>query len=66
MTVEHDSGFQEWPSEPDPIRVAALPLIEIVMEMSSPGSPERARAMSELLAAIERLKRALKPAPRLN
>jgi hypothetical protein len=66
MVTEHDSEFRPWPSEPDPIRVAALPLIEVVMEMAAHGSHERAAALREILAAVERIKHALVPLPRLN
>jgi hypothetical protein len=61
-----ETDFKPWPSEPDPIRVAAIPLIEVVMEMTAHGSAERQRALRELLAAVERIKQALVPLPRLN
>jgi hypothetical protein len=67
MTVERDTELEDWPpAEVDQINMAACPLIEVIMEMTSPGSPERASAMSEVLAAVERVKRALVPARRLN
>jgi hypothetical protein len=66
MTIERDETDTEWPAEADPINAAICPLIEVVMEMTAPGSPERARAMGEVLAAGERVKRALVPLPRPN
>jgi hypothetical protein len=66
MTVEHDSGFQEWPSEPDPIRVAALPLLEHIFAVTADGSAERSKAMDVVLAAVERIRAALQPRPRLQ
>ena len=66
MTVERDEGFEAWPAEADPINTAICPLIEVVMEMTARGSPERARAMGEVLAAGERVKRALAPKPTIN
>jgi hypothetical protein len=65
MTVERDEGFEPWPGEADPIAVAACPLLACVMEMSESGSPERARAMTEVLAALDRV-RAILARPRLN
>jgi hypothetical protein len=66
MTVEHDEGFEPWPAEVDQVRVAALPLVEVVMEMTAPGSRERALAMSVVLESVERIKQALVSLPRLQ
>jgi hypothetical protein len=66
MTVERDSDFEPWPGEPDSINTALMPLIEHIFAMTADGSAERSKAMGEVLAAVERLKRALRPAPRLN
>jgi hypothetical protein len=59
MIQESDEGFESWPAEADPIRMAALPLVEVVMEMSAPDSSERAAAMGVVLAAVERIRAAL-------
>ena len=61
-----ETDFEDWPAAPDPINAAVCPLIVAVFELTAPDSPERKAAMGEVLAAVERLKRALKPAPRLN
>jgi hypothetical protein len=66
MTVPEQTDFEDWPAEADPINMAMCPLIEVVMGMTAPGSPERTRAMNEVLAAGERVKRALVPMPRLQ
>jgi hypothetical protein len=66
MTVERDSEFEPWPAEADQINTAICPLIAAVFELTAPDSPERKAAMGEVLAAVERVKRALVPAPRLN
>jgi hypothetical protein len=65
MVIEHDSEFEPWPGEVDPIAVAACPLLACVMEMSESDSPERARAMTEVLVALDRV-RAILARPRLN
>jgi len=66
MATPVETEFEDWPAEPDLLRTAALPLIEVVMEMSAPGSAERSRAMDVVLAAIERIKQALESLPRLQ
>jgi hypothetical protein len=64
---EHNSDFEEWPSaEADPIRTAALPLIEHIFAATADGSPERSKAMDVALAAIERIRGALAPKPTIN
>jgi hypothetical protein len=65
MTAECDEEI-DWPAAPDQLRLAALPLIEVVMEMSADGSPERKVAMNEVLAAIDRIRAAMRVRPRLN
>jgi hypothetical protein len=65
MVTERDSEFSPWPAEADPIRMAALPLIEVVMEMTAPDSSERQRAMDVVLQCVERIRAALHR-PRLN
>jgi hypothetical protein len=64
MTAEF-SETDEAP-EADPVRVAALPLIEHVLLVTADGSAERGKAMDVVLAAIERVRAALQPQPRLN
>jgi hypothetical protein len=66
MTVEHDSEFEPWPGEADPIRMAALPLIEHIFAVTADGSAERGKAMDVVLAAIDRVRCALMPAPKLQ
>jgi hypothetical protein len=66
MVTEHDSEFEDWPAEVDPIAVAICPLLTFVIEATTSGSPERARAMREVLATGERIKQALVPKPRLQ
>jgi hypothetical protein len=67
MVIERDDeGFEAWPVTGDPITSAISSLIVAVMEATETGSPERARAMGEVLESAERLKRALTPSPRLN
>jgi hypothetical protein len=65
MMIEHDEIDTEGP-EVDPIALAICPLLTFVIEATAPDSPERARAMGEVFAAGERVKRALVPLPRLN
>jgi hypothetical protein len=52
--------------EVDPINTAICPLIAAVFELTAPGSLERKAALSEVLEAAERVKRALVPSPRLQ
>jgi hypothetical protein len=63
------TDFEDWPAEAteaDPIRAAFLPLIEAVFSATHDGSPERARAMNELMLAVDRIRVALRPKPRLQ
>jgi hypothetical protein len=66
MTAPERTGFEDWPGEADPINAAICPLIVAVFELTAPDSPERVRAMNEVLAAGARIKQALRPRPRLN
>jgi hypothetical protein len=66
MATPVEADFEDWPAEADQVRVAALPLLEVVMEMSAPGSRERALAMSVVLESVERIKQALVSLPRLQ
>ena len=66
MTVEHDSEFEPWPGEADPIRMAALPLIEHIFAVTADGSAERSKALDVVLTAAEKVRAALRPQPRLN
>jgi hypothetical protein len=62
-----DRTHEAWPdAEPDPIRTASLPLVEYVFAVTSDGSAERAAALSELMAAVDRIRVALRPKPRLQ
>ena len=64
--IEHDEADTEWPAEADPINAALCPLFEVVFSHTRDDSPERRRAISEVLAAGERIRAALVPKPRLN
>jgi hypothetical protein len=50
MVIERPDG-EELPEVGDPIRRAIYPLIELVMELTPSGSPQRTAAMNEILAA---------------
>jgi hypothetical protein len=52
--------------EADPISVAICPLIEHIFAVTADGSAERQRAMTEILTAAEKVRAALRQAPRLN
>ena len=62
---DEDSLEREAP-EADPIRVASCPLIVCVLELTADGSKERARAVSEVLELVERIRAALAPQPTLQ
>jgi hypothetical protein len=66
MATPVETDFEDWPAAADPIRMAALPLIEHIFAVTSDGSAERSKAMDVALAAIERIKQALQSQPRLN
>jgi hypothetical protein len=52
--------------EADSISVAICPLIEHIFAVTADGSAERQRAMTEILTAAEKVRAALRQAPRLN
>ena len=64
-TAPEQADFETSPGEADPIRMAALPLIEHIFAVTADGSAERSKAMDVVLAAIERIKQALAPKPTL-
>jgi hypothetical protein len=66
MTAPEQTDFEDWPAEGDPICGAILPLIEAVFVATHDGSPERAAAMGELMLAVDRIRVALRPKPRLQ
>jgi hypothetical protein len=66
MTAPEQTGFEDWPSEVDPINTAICPLIAAVFELTAPDSPERKAAMNEVLAVGERIREALRPRPTIN
>jgi hypothetical protein len=69
MTTERDTELEleDWPlAEVDRINISLCPLIAAVFELTAPDSPERKAAMSEVLAAGERVKRALASKPTIN
>ena len=47
----------------DPIGAALPPLIEAIFGVTRDGSSERAAALSELMASVERIRLALRPKP---
>jgi hypothetical protein len=65
MTVERDETDTDWPAEVDPVSVAITPLIEHIFTVTSAASPERQRALTEVLTAAEKVRAALHR-PRLN
>jgi hypothetical protein len=58
---DDEAGFEPWPGEVDPVIAAASPLLERVLELTANGSGERARAVSEVLEVVERIRAALAP-----
>jgi hypothetical protein len=52
--------------EVNPICGAILPLIEVIFAVTHGGSPERAAAMGELMLAVDRIRAAMQPKPRLQ
>jgi hypothetical protein len=66
-TTELDEGFEPWPAEAgDPVRDAIGQLLVTIIESTSEGSSERARAMNEALQAHERIRDAMRVRPRLQ
>jgi hypothetical protein len=61
-----DRSFEDWPGDGDPIRGAALPLIEAIFAVTRDGSSERAAALGELMSAVDRIRLALRPRPALQ
>jgi hypothetical protein len=61
MMLERDEAdeIDELPEVADAITSAISSLIVAVVEATEPDSPERARAMNEVLAAAERIRAAL-------
>jgi hypothetical protein len=67
MVIERDTEFEDWPpAEVDPIRAAIGQLFMTIIENTSEGSPERAKAMNEALEAHGRIRDAMRVRPRLN
>jgi hypothetical protein len=66
MVTERDTGFEDWPAEADLIRMAALPLLEHIFAVTADGSAERGKAMDVALTAIDRIRAAMRPKPRLQ
>jgi hypothetical protein len=62
--VTEQTDFEDWP-EADPIRMAALPLIQHIFAVTAPDSPARAAAMGEVLGAVVRI-RAVLARPTIN
>jgi hypothetical protein len=66
MTAPEQTGFEDWPSVADPVREAIGNLLATIIESTAEGSPERARAMTEVFEAYGRIKLAMCVRPRLN
>jgi hypothetical protein len=66
MIAPDEADETEWPVEADPLAGSVLPMIEAIFTQTHDGSPERAAAMGELMSAVERIRAALKPKPRMN
>jgi hypothetical protein len=64
--VAEFSETDEVPEAADPISGGVLPLIEAIFVATHDGSPERAAAMGELMLAVDRIRVALRPKPRLQ
>jgi hypothetical protein len=64
LVIEQDEDCLD--REGDPVRTAAGPLLVCILELTADGSRERARAVSEMLEAVERIKAALAAKPTLN
>jgi hypothetical protein len=56
----------EWPRVSDPVHEAIGLLLVAIIEATSDGSKERAKAMSIVLEAQRRIVDALRPGPALN
>jgi hypothetical protein len=61
-----DADGEPWSAEADPIRAAALPLVQLIFGVTAPDSPTRAQALGEVFTAVARIKQALAPKPSLN
>ena len=61
-----EDSLERGAPEADPIRAAACPLIECVLDLTADGSKERARAVGEVLEVVERIRAALAPRPTVN
>jgi hypothetical protein len=67
IEIEHDdSDCEPWPAAVDPVREAVGNLLVAIMENTTEGSRERARAMSQALEAHERIVDAMRPRPQLH
>jgi hypothetical protein len=67
MTVEHiDASDDAVIDLADSLNMAATDLLVCVLELTAEGSPERKRALIELMSSLDRIKAALRPIPRLN
>jgi hypothetical protein len=56
----------ELPAAGDQVNAALVPLVELILALTTDGSPERKAALSEVLASAGRIRAALVPSPRLN
>jgi hypothetical protein len=64
MVTERDET-DELSGDLDPINLAITPLIEHIFTVTTAASPERQRALTEVLTAAEKVRAALHR-PRLN
>jgi hypothetical protein len=66
VTAPEQSDFEDWPATGDPVREAIGQLLVAIIENTAEGSPERARAMNEALAAHDRIRDAMRVRQRLH
>jgi hypothetical protein len=65
--VGTDDEFEHWPpTGADSVRESIGNLLVAIIESTAEGSPERARAMNEALAAHDRIRDAMRVRPRLQ
>jgi hypothetical protein len=64
--IERDEIETEWPAAGDEVNAALVPLVELVLALTTDGSLERKAALSEVLASAGRIRAALASKPRLN
>jgi hypothetical protein len=56
----------ELPAAGDQVNASLVPLVELILALTTAGSPERKAALSEVLASAGRIRAALASKRRLN